>query len=213
MARRRIGRDLARGRRAAARVRIRGGSAFTAACAYIGAAFSPAVHHSAFKDRVATLMHCGATHPEVRHRYRALIERYPVTNIDAALVLVEHIRRAEREARDVAIGNWGRCHSCRVTFMLLDEMRLILRALRRYAPGCFSDLVAQIRAGHRAPSVRTSTNADTAEQFGRRLRRDGFAERPRRASSGSSSQRSRGGQQLFAVSKVAESVRKKAPRS
>src|SRR5216683_3048524 len=95
----RTDRDLQRGRSAAARVRADGGSALAAAYAHIEATFSPAMHHATFKDRVATLMKGGAAHPEGWARYRRLVERHPITNLDAAIVLVERMRRAELEAR------------------------------------------------------------------------------------------------------------------
>ena len=66
MATSRTDRDLARGRCAAARVRIQGGSALAGASAQIGATFSPAIRHSIFKDRVAAVMRHGITRQEVR---------------------------------------------------------------------------------------------------------------------------------------------------
>src|ERR1700681_5056456 len=95
----RTDRDLARGRRAAVGVRADGGSALEAAFAYIEATFSPAMRHSTFKDRVAALIRAGAGHPEAWTRYRRLAERYPIVNLDAAIMLVERMRRAELDAR------------------------------------------------------------------------------------------------------------------
>jgi hypothetical protein len=103
------------------------------------------MRHSTFKDRVATLMRRGATHPEVRIRYGTFVERHAVTNLDAAIVLVDRARCAELEARAVAVGSWGHCSQSRLTLMLLDEIRLILRMLRRHAPERFPQLTAEIK--------------------------------------------------------------------
>ena len=103
----RIDRDLQRGRRAAARARADGAPALAAACAHIEATFSPAMHHSTFKDRVATLMKVGAAHPEASTRYCRLAERHPITNLAAAIVPVERMRRAEFEARAASVPQLG----------------------------------------------------------------------------------------------------------
>jgi hypothetical protein len=139
-------RDLQRGRRAAARVSANGGSALAAAYAHIEATFAPAMHHAAFKDRVAGLMRRGATHPETWTRYRRLVERHPVTNLDAAIVLVERMRGVEIEARAAAVRRWGNCSRPRLPLMILDEVRLILRMVRRFRPTCLAGLVAAVMA-------------------------------------------------------------------
>lgn len=159
----RMDRDLQRGRRAAARVRADGGSALAAAYASIEAAFSPALHHATFKDRVATLMKCGAAHPEVWTRYRRLAERYPLTNLDAAIVLVERMRRAEVEARAASARNWGLCGRPRLTLMVLEELRLMLRMLRRYAPARFPLLLATIQTADFAVPMPVAAPAEAAE--------------------------------------------------
>ena len=163
MATSRTNRDLQRGRRAAARVRAGGGSALAAAYAHIEATFSPAMHHAAFKDRVAALVTGGAAHPEVWTRYRRLVERYPAANIDTAIVLVERMRRAELEARAASVRSWGQSSRPRLTLMILDEVRLILRMLRRYAPARFSGLMAAIQAGDLATPAWTSAVEEAAE--------------------------------------------------
>lgn len=163
MATSRTERDLARGRRAAARVRVHGGSALAVACAHIEATFSPAMYHSIFKDRVATLICRGAGHPEVWVRYRTLVERHPITNLDAAIMLVDRMRCAELEARAIAVRNWGHCIRPRLTLMMLDEVRLILRMLRRHAPTRFADLITELRAADLTMSARASPPADAAE--------------------------------------------------
>jgi hypothetical protein len=155
--------DLQRGRRAAARVREGGGSALAAAYAHIEATFSPAMHHATFKDRVAALMKGGTAHPEAWTRYRLLVERHPIANLDTAIVLIERMRRAEIEARSASIRNWGRCNRPRLTLMILDEVRLILRVLRRYAPARFSTLTAAVRAADLTAPAWTAVTEEAAE--------------------------------------------------
>ena len=127
-------RDRARGDRAAERVRARGGSAMEAALAAIEATFSPALKHSLAKRRVAALIRQGAAHAEVRARYQRLAERYPLANLDTAIAIVERLHRAEIDARATAVRLWGRCSRPRLALMLLEDLRVILRMVRRYAP-------------------------------------------------------------------------------
>jgi hypothetical protein len=146
-------RDRARGYRAAERVRAAGGSAMEAALAAIEATFSPALRHSLAKRRVATLIRQGAAHPEVRARYQRLAERYPLANLDTAIVIVQRLHRAELDARATAVRLWGRCSRPRFALMLLKDLRLILRVVRRYAPARYAGLVAAVldaeeHAGH-----------------------------------------------------------------
>ena len=140
----RIDRDVARGRHAAASVRASGGSALHAAIARIEATFSPAMRHSSFKERVATLMRAGAGHTEARVRYRLLAERHPFADLDTAIILVERMRRAELDRRERAIRTFGHCSRPRLPLMLLDELRLILRMVRRRAPASYPSLVAAV---------------------------------------------------------------------
>ncbi|MBV9968534.1 MAG: hypothetical protein JO228_01005 [Xanthobacteraceae bacterium] len=137
-------RDRARGERAAERVRARGGSAMEAALAAIEATFSPAFEHSLGKRRVAALIRQGAAHAQMRSRYQRLAERYPLANLDTAIAIVERLHRAELEARATAVRLWGRCSRPRLTLMLLWDLRLILRMVRRYAPARHAGLVAAV---------------------------------------------------------------------
>jgi hypothetical protein len=139
-------RDHARGRRAAESVRARGGSALESALAALEATFSPAIRHSTFKRRVAGLMAYGAAHPEVRSRYQRLAERYAGANLDTAVVIVERLYCAEIDARESAIRIWGRCSRPRIALMLLQELRLMLRLVRRYAPARYAGIVAAVLA-------------------------------------------------------------------
>ncbi len=142
----RVDRDQVRGRRAAEAVRARGGGALEAALAALEATFSPAIRHSTFKRRVRGLMAYGASHFEVRSRYQRLAERYPRASLDTAVVLVERFYRAEIDARDSAIRLWGRCSRPRIALMLLQELRLMLRMVRRYAPASYTGIVAAVLA-------------------------------------------------------------------
>jgi hypothetical protein len=105
------------------------------------------------KRRAAALIRHGAAHPEVRARYQRLAERYPLANLDTAIAIVERLRRAELDARAAAVRLWGRCSRPRLALMLLEDLRLILRMVRRYAPARYAALVAAVldaeeHAGH-----------------------------------------------------------------
>jgi len=156
-------RDLRRGRRAAAGVLAEGGSALAAAYAHIDATFSPALPHAMLKGRVAALMKGGVVAPRACLRYGWLIGPRPVENLDAAIVLVERMRCAECEARAAAVRNWGHCCRPRRVLMILDEVRLILRMLRRYAPAHFPRLVAVVQAAGSGTSAAAGMTADAAE--------------------------------------------------
>jgi hypothetical protein len=155
----RVDRDLMRGRRAAERVRAAGGSAVEAALTHIEATFSPAMRHSIFKDRVAAVIRHGPLHPQAL-RYRSIAERHPIATLDTA-ILIERRRRAELDARAKAMEAWGRCSRPRLATMVLDELRLILRLLRRYAPARYPGVVAAmlhevLPRGERWPASRSS---------------------------------------------------------
>jgi hypothetical protein len=144
-------RDLLRGRRAAALVRQSGGSALAAACAHIEATFAPASRLSIYKDRVAALIAGGCGDAQVRSRYRRIAERYSSATLDGAIAVVERLRHAEFEARAAAIRAFGHCSRPRLALMVLDELRLILRLLRRYAPARYPALLAAILAAEANP--------------------------------------------------------------
>jgi len=156
-------RDLHRGRCAAARVRAGGGSALASAYASIEATFSPAMRHSVFKDRVAALMRGGAAAPDVRMRYQRLVERHPVKSLDAAIVRIARLRDAERNVHAAAVANWGHSSRIRLNLMILDEVFLILRILRRYAPAHFADVMKDILHDGSASEVLEGAMADAAE--------------------------------------------------
>jgi hypothetical protein len=82
-----------------------------------------------------------------------LAERYPLANLDTAIAIVERLRRAELDARAATVRLWGRCSRPRLALMLLEDLRLIQRMVRRYAPARYAALVAAVldseeHAGH-----------------------------------------------------------------
>jgi hypothetical protein len=121
------------------------------------------MHHSILKDRVAALIRRGAAHPEAWLRYRSFVEHHPITNLDAAIMLVGRMRCAELEARAAAVRNWGHCNRSRLTLMMLDEVCLILRMVRKHAPTCFPGLVMEIQAVDLTTSARGITRVGAAE--------------------------------------------------
>ena len=89
----------------------------------------------------------------MRARYQRLAERYPLANLDTAVAIVERLYLAELDARATAVRLWGRCSRPRLALMLLADLRLILRMVRRYAPARYAGLVAAVldveeHAGH-----------------------------------------------------------------
>jgi hypothetical protein len=105
------------------------------------------------KRRVAVLIRQGAAHPEVRARYHRLAERYPLADLDTAIAIVERLLSVELDARTTAVRLWGRCSRPRLALMLLEDLRLILRMVRCYAPARYAALVAAVldaeeHAGH-----------------------------------------------------------------
>jgi hypothetical protein len=59
-------------------------------------------------------------------------------------VLVERFHRAECDARATAVRLWGRCTRPRLALMLLEDLRLILRMVRRCASTRYAVLVAAV---------------------------------------------------------------------
>ena len=123
-----------------------------AALAAVEATFSPALKHSLAKRRIAALIREGAAHAEARARYQRLAERYPVANLDTAIAIVERLRLAELDARATAVRLWGRCSRPRLALMLLEDLRLILRMVRRYAPTRYDGLIAAVLGAEESAS-------------------------------------------------------------
>ncbi len=146
MASARSNRDHRRGQRAAACARTAGGSSLDLALAHIEATFAAPLRHTIVKDRVAARIRAGAGHPAARARYQHLAERYPNADLGTAIVLVERLRRAELDARLAAVRVWGHCSRPRLALMALDELRLILRMVRRFAPARYPALLATVLA-------------------------------------------------------------------
>jgi hypothetical protein len=163
MASRRIDRDLARGRRAASRVRQQGGATLAATYAHIEATFSSAMRHSLFKDRVAALISGGPGHHAARARYGPLAEQHPVSNVTAALALVARMRNAEVEARATAIRIWGSSSRPRLALAILDELNLILRVMRRYEPSIYPKMLSAVRSAKADDEQDRSAFVEAAE--------------------------------------------------
>ena len=142
----RIDQALQHGRDAATHIRRYGGLPFAAAYAQIEAAFSPTACHARFKDRVAVLMRMGPANPEVRLRYRTLAARHRPASLAGAIAIVEGLRDAEIATRIAAVRNWSANGRPRLALMILDELRLILRAVRRFVPACFPAILAAVLA-------------------------------------------------------------------
>jgi hypothetical protein len=142
----RIDQALQYGRDATTHIRHHGGSPLEAAYAQIEAAFSPSTCHARFKERVAALMRLGPANPEVWMRYRIVAARHRPASLDGAIALVESLRDAAIAARTAAARNWGADGRPRLALMIFDELRLILRAVRRFVPACFPDIMAAVLA-------------------------------------------------------------------
>jgi hypothetical protein len=138
-------RDMARGRAAAQRCRAAGGTEVDAIMAQFDATFGPEARHSTFKARVSDMMKRGARDAETRYYFGGLAEEYIDTPLEMAIVVVERMRAAEINARDVAVRTWGRCSRPQTRLLLLNELRLILRWLARYAPERFETLLDAVR--------------------------------------------------------------------
>ncbi len=136
-------RDMKRGRLAAERCRTAGGSTIQCIEAQFDAVFNASTRHSTFKARIADLMRRGPGDPDVVYRFRGLVN-HPYT-LDVAIVLVEQMRRTELNIREVAIRNLGRYSGPNARLMLLNELRLILRWIRRYAPEKYKALRDVVR--------------------------------------------------------------------
>ena len=77
-------------------------------------------------------------------RYRILAERHRAAGLDGAIVLVERLRDGEITARAATARNWGANGRPRLALMILDELRLILRVVRRFMPACFAGILAAV---------------------------------------------------------------------
>jgi hypothetical protein len=143
-------RDLCRGRAAAALVRAAGGSAMEAASAAISAVFGPGLDHRLLKQRVRSIMRRGLDNREIMARYAVYIGMFPSPPCDVsdlngfpvlaapraayikiALWLVGMERSFERHQIAVSKHVHGVNRRPRISIMLLDELALILRWMRR----------------------------------------------------------------------------------
>jgi hypothetical protein len=126
--------DMERGRRAAERCKAAGGTALEAAYAAIEATFNKSHRHSSFKQRCRAILRHGPEHPEIMFRYRKLAQRWPVIGLHDAIFMLERMHQAELAAHAVALRVWGHSNRPRIALMMLEELRLLLRVMRRLAP-------------------------------------------------------------------------------
>jgi hypothetical protein len=77
----------------------------------------------------------------------------PGGRLDTAIVLIGRLRATECEARAAAIRAWGHSSRPRIALMVLDELRLILRMVRRYAPASYFDLIEVVLGADNATAV------------------------------------------------------------
>lgn len=104
------------------------------AIAAIPSPFSPV----ALKNRVRRIMRSGPQHPFVWTRFQRLADAarsYDQTHCLSAMRLhIEIVRRTELRKREASLRLWGRNIHPRGSMMLIDEARLVLRWMQRYAP-------------------------------------------------------------------------------
>jgi hypothetical protein len=132
-------RDYERGRLAGERVQAQGKSALECVLARIDATFSIAMQFNLHKRRVRATMRNGPDHPDaLRYQWTAEQVRPDIT-IGGAVFVAEAGYRMERERRERIALIWGICHEPRIKLLLLDELRLMLRWCRRYAPAAFAE--------------------------------------------------------------------------
>ena len=92
------------------------------------AAFDQAAAHIDFKAKVARMLRMGAEHPANKTRFGRRAEMLRGKDLDAAIAAVERWYRAERKAFQIA-SVFAR--PPRLPLMILSELRLMLRLLRR----------------------------------------------------------------------------------
>ncbi|HEX4407365.1 MAG TPA: hypothetical protein VH206_01205 [Xanthobacteraceae bacterium] len=98
------------------------------ALAQIGAGFGEAAAVNRFKLRIEFWMRAGPQHRAVRARFGRRAERLLGLDLDGAVFAVERTWREERKAFQIASA-FGRGN--RLGMMVLSELRLILRLMRR----------------------------------------------------------------------------------
>ena len=139
--------DHERGRLAADRARAHGKSALECIIARIEASFSVATRYNLYKRRVRAIMRGGPDHQEAL-RYRRLVEQLPPNiTLGGAVAIMQRAYVGEVRRREGIERTWGVCHEPRMGLMLLDELRLMLRWCRRYAPQQFEVWRDQLNGG------------------------------------------------------------------
>jgi hypothetical protein len=144
-------------------------SALMAAGAKLDAAFSPALRHARLKNRVAAAIHSGPGDLQVRARYRRFVEQHPVADLDMAIMLIERLRRDEL-ARRAALANFGCCRRARLSLMILDELHLILRLLRRRGRLRYAQILHALLGGATRIATAQSSISTTRNRAGENVR-------------------------------------------
>lgn len=136
-------RDLARGRIAADRVRAEGGTPTDAALEHVQALIDRSAEINRLKLHVENAMCRGAVHPLVRQRYAAhalFVAKYGLNLDEAAAYIDGHLSEArDLMARDPRFGR-----AARTRIQTLNEIRLLLRWLRRYRPSLYVEIVRAV---------------------------------------------------------------------
>lgn len=101
--------------------------------------------HKRLKDRCRFVLRRGPAHPAVKARYGARAAMMWGFSTWRAVLWVERCYADELRAFEIAC-SYGR--GTRLSVVILEEMRLILRWLRRNWPGDFRALVAEVLEGH-----------------------------------------------------------------
>jgi hypothetical protein len=114
-------------------------SALTRALARIEASVSITTKYEMHKRRVRSIMRFGSHDPEAL-RYKQIAEQAPHDiQLEAAVIIAARCHGMEVGRRERIERTWGVCHEPRIRLMVLDELRLMLRWCRRYAPAAFAE--------------------------------------------------------------------------
>lgn len=128
--------DLARAEKAAQRVRDKGGSELAAALAGINAGIAPGHRYRSTKRRVRVILEHGPQHPHFVYRFKNLAAHYDCRTLASALEAAWLTVFMERNYTKFLRRTRGYA-PVRASQMLLDEIHLLLRFCRQYAPEQF----------------------------------------------------------------------------
>ncbi len=123
------------------------GPAMRLAIVQIEREFGLGLEHRLRKDALRRVLTLGAGHPGIRVRYRANAMQLRGFNLAGAIMVTEIRYRTERASFDIATACGAR--PPRLPLMILGELRLIMRWMRRYGrPERFQGYVVQILDGY-----------------------------------------------------------------